>query len=82
MLMQWEKAIPFYRKALELKNDDDKIYNSLGICYAIEERYDEAENFLKAVAINPDSIYYINLGDWTPEIRHIIVTNYDILHGS
>ncbi|WP_197498799.1 tetratricopeptide repeat protein [Halodesulfovibrio spirochaetisodalis] len=53
-----EKALPLFKKAIKLKNDDDDYHFWLGITYwAIMDYKNERKCYLKALSLNPRSTY-------------------------
>ena len=62
---QVDEAIAHYRKALEIKPDDVRAHNNLGVALAGRGAVDEAiAHFRKALEIEPDFMQaHINLGD-------------------
>ena len=60
----YKDAIICYKKAIELKPDNNDYYNSLGVMYSYLEQYEDAIIcYKKAIELNPDSdVYYNNIG--------------------
>jgi len=57
-LKQYEKAIKSYQRAVELKPDNDSIYNGLGLVFLKVNKTDNAfEAFHKGLEINPENKY-------------------------
>ena len=61
---EYNKAILFYKKGIELDPDYAYAYNNLGLAYKNQGNYTKAiESYEKATALDPDNGYaYINLG--------------------
>jgi tetratricopeptide (TPR) repeat protein len=57
-------AVEEYRKALQLDPSNVNVYNSLGVCYGMMEKYDAAEaEFDAALLLNPDEVMALyNIG--------------------
>jgi Flp pilus assembly protein TadD len=57
-------AVEEYRKALQLDPSNVNVYNSLGVCYGMMERYDAAEaEFDAALLLKPEEVMVLyNLG--------------------
>ena len=57
-------AILEFQKALQLEPSNANIHNSLGVCYGVMERYDDAETeYAEALALNPDDVMALyNIG--------------------
>ena len=62
---EYDQAIDFYTKAIELDSLDADAYNERGICYYYKEEYAKAlEGYKVAAVIKPtDGAYHFNLGD-------------------
>ena len=60
----YDKAIKYNQKAIEINPDFAIAYNNMGIAYARKENYNKAiEYFKKAIEINPDDAEaYYNMG--------------------
>ena len=61
---EYDKAIPFYLRAIELKPDYAKAYNNLGSAYDDQGNYTKAiQSYEKAIELDPDyAAAYYNLG--------------------
>ena len=61
---QFNKAIEFYKKAIELKPDDEKAYLNRGVSFDNISQYDKAiADYNKAIELNPDDEKaYVNRG--------------------
>ncbi|WXU00459.1 MAG: Photosystem I assembly protein Ycf3 [Catillopecten margaritatus gill symbiont] len=62
--MQYQEAIDAYKKAIEIKPDEDRAYNNMGIAYGKLGQYQEAiDAYKKAIEIKPDKDEaYYNMG--------------------
>jgi tetratricopeptide (TPR) repeat protein len=62
-LLNMEEAIDATKRLIELMPDADANYALLADLYGSADRYAEAiENYEKAISINPDPVYFINMG--------------------
>ena len=61
----YDKAIEYYQKTIELKPDNTEVYNNMGIAYNHKGSYDKAiEYYEKAIELNPDlSEAFNNMGN-------------------
>jgi len=58
-----DKALEYYKKAIELKPDYAMAYNNIGAIYESKQDYDKAlEYYNKAIELEPDVIAYTNIG--------------------
>ena len=62
---EYEKAIEFFKKCIDLKPEYDTAYYEITTSYKELEMYEEAEkNYLKAIALDPKDLnYYLALGN-------------------
>ena len=60
----YDKAIEYYNKALEIKPDDPGTIHNLGLAYVCKENYEEAiSSYRKSLNIDPeDAVTWDNLG--------------------
>lgn len=59
----YEKAIDYYKKAIENNENQGGSYYNCGVCFIKLKDYNSAINMLKkAIEIQRDSKYYFNLG--------------------
>jgi tetratricopeptide (TPR) repeat protein len=61
----WDKALDYFQKALQIAPDDASLHNNLGGLYADMGKVTEAQaEFQKAAELNPSgaSTYYFNMG--------------------
>ena len=59
-LLDYEKGIQYFNKALEIRPTDAKSYRGLGVSHTSLRRYDEAiESIKKGLEIAPDDIYLL-----------------------
>lgn len=60
---EYEKAIQFYKKAVEYKENEACSYYNSGVCFIKLKNYSEAITMLKeALKLQRDSKYFFNLG--------------------
>lgn len=63
-MMQLDKAVAAYQKALEVNAYDEFAWNNLGVAYELQQDYEKAKNaYRKQIEINPlDEFAHANLG--------------------
>ena len=68
---QWNIAVEFFSKALQIKNNDASIYNNLGNVLFEKKSYDESvKSFEKAIELKRDYAQaYFNLGRVLSELK-------------
>ncbi|NLB34504.1 MAG: tetratricopeptide repeat protein, partial [Elusimicrobia bacterium] len=55
---QYEQAIKYFKKALEINPENDQIYRELGYCYRNQNKHDISKKyFQKALEINPNDAW-------------------------
>jgi tetratricopeptide (TPR) repeat protein len=69
----YDKAIEYYHKAIELKPDDAVAYYNLGCAYDNKGDYDKAiKSYNKAIELKPDdAVAYNNRGNAYKKQRRI-----------
>ena len=62
---EYDKAISFYLRAIELDPDDDAAYVNLGVAYYYQGNYTKAkESYERAIELDPDeALAYQKIGD-------------------
>lgn len=59
----YQKAIDYYKKAIEQKNNEACSYYNSGVCFIKLKDYDNAISMIKkALVLHKESKYYFNLG--------------------
>ncbi len=56
----WAEAARRWEQALELDDDDERIWNNLGVAYEAEERFDDAiRAYTEAADLDPENSHFI-----------------------